>query len=143
MVSSCCCIVFQHCKYHSQCREPQRSQWVKSWPSDLVVVKRFTDIPINRGLNNKNIEPRFGFYRIGIFAIPYFLLNASECLISRKIDQKSIVFQGKSAFQKRKLIVVFRQRCYRCLGTIAMSCSNWRHELQISEIRSSFVFHFL
>ena len=33
----------------------------------VVVVKRFTDIPINRGLNLKKIEPQFGFYRIGFF----------------------------------------------------------------------------
>ena len=32
----------------------------------VLEVKRFTDIPINRGLNLKKIEPRFGFYRIGL-----------------------------------------------------------------------------
>ena len=89
-----------------------------------IVVKRFTDIPINRGLNLKKIEPRFGFYRIGYFAIPKLFLYASELLISRKFCQTSIFSQRKNSFTEVKVdycfcCFFFRWRCHRCLGKIA------------------------
>ena len=71
------------------------------------MVKRFTDIPINRGLNLKKIEPRFGFYRIGFFAIPKLFLYASELLISRKFCQTSIIFQRKNSFAEVKVDCVY------------------------------------
>ena len=71
------------------------------------MVKRFTDIPINRGLNLKKIEPRFGFYRIGFFAIPKLFLYASELLISRKFCQTSIIFQRKNSFAEVKVDCFF------------------------------------
>ena len=67
-----------------------------------VVVKRFTDIPINRGLILKKIEPRFGFYRIVFFAIHKLFLYASELRISRKFCQTSIIFQRKLSFAEVK-----------------------------------------
>ena len=36
------------------------------WQPCILVVKRFTDIPINCGLNLKKIEPLFGFCHIGV-----------------------------------------------------------------------------
>ena len=69
----------------------------------MLVVKRFTDIPTNRGLNLKKIEPQFGFYCIGFFAIPKLFLYASELLISRKFCQTSLIFQRKNSFAEVKV----------------------------------------
>ena len=69
----------------------------------MIVEKQFTDTPINRRLNLKKIEPRFGFYRIVFFAIPKPFLYASELLISRKFCQTSIIFQCKNSFAEVKV----------------------------------------
>ena len=72
-----------------------------------LVVKRFTDMPINRSLNLKKIEPQFGFYRIGFFAIPKLFLYASELLISRRFCQTSLIFQRKNSFAEVKVDFFF------------------------------------
>ena len=63
-------------------------------------VYRYTDKP---RFELEKIEPQFGFYRIGFFAIPKLFLYASELLISRKFCQTSLIFQRKNSFAEVKV----------------------------------------
>ena len=67
------------------------------------MVKRLTDIPINRGLNLKKLNVGSVFTVSFFFAIPKVFLYASDLLISQKFCQTSIIFQCKNSFAEVKV----------------------------------------
>ena len=100
-----------------------------------IVVKQFTDIPINRSVFKEKTETATNFYRTGISAIFHLLFNTSESLVfPKKSVRNRSYFSLQKDFQKQKLFIFFPPMAVPHIGrTISARAvnQNYRHLIQM------------